>query len=101
MVYFNLNGVIGEKTNNLSFYKNVLGEYGSPLTDYAYQFERKLINLEHAIQKYVFGTMEAYWEVSRVLYPLQEIGLSSESKVSVNDFKSLVNAKLPENTLCS
>lgn len=98
MVYFNLNGVIGEKTHNLSFYKNVMGEYCSPLTDYAHQFERKLINLEHAIQKYVFGTMETYWEVSRVLYPLQEIGLSSESKISVNDFESLVNVKLPENT---
>lgn len=98
MLYFNLNGVIGEKTNDQSFYKNVIGEYCSPLTDYTYQFERSLINLEHLIQKNVYGTMEAYWDVSRVLYPLQEIGLSSESKFSVNDFESLVNAKLPEST---
>lgn len=98
MLYFNLNGVLGEKNNDQSFYKNLMGEYCSPLTNYAYQFERKLINLEHSIQKYVFGTMEAYWEVSRVLYPLQEIGLSSESKFSVKDFESIVNKKLPENT---
>ena len=98
MLYFNLNGVIGEKNNDQSFYKNLMGEYCSQLTDYTYQFEVKLITLEHSIQKNVFGTMEAYWEISRVLYTLQEIGLSSESKFSVKDFESLVNTTLPENT---
>lgn len=99
MLYFNLNGVMGEQNNDQSFYKNVMGEYCSPLTDYAYQFERKLINLEHSIQKDVFGTIEAYWGVSRVLYPLQEIGLSSESKLSVQDFGAIVIKNLPEDTL--
>ena len=73
MLYFNLNGVMGEQNNDQSFYKNVMGEYCSPLTDYSYQFERKLINLEHSIQKDVFGTIEAYWGVSRVLEPIQNI----------------------------
>ena len=43
MLYFNLNGVKGEQNNNQPFYKNGMEEYHSPLMDYAYQFERKLI----------------------------------------------------------
>ncbi|TCB47469.1 hypothetical protein E0H83_03030 [Acinetobacter terrestris] len=99
MLFFNLNGVVGEKNNDQSFYKNLMGEYFSLLTEYTYQFEKQLINLEHSIQKCVFGKMEAYWEASKVLYSLQEIGLSSESKLSVQDFESIVIKNLPENTL--
>lgn len=98
MLFFNPNGVVGEKNSDQSFYKNLMGEYCSLLTEFTDQFEKKLINLEHSIQKCVFGKLEVYWEVSRVLYPLQEIGLSSESKLSVQDFESMVSKNLPENT---
>lgn len=98
MIYFNLNGVLSEKNNSQSFYKDAIGQYCSQLTDYAHHFEKKMIILEHTIQKTVFGTMEEFWLVSRALYLLQEIGLSSESQFSVDDFESIVKEKIPEST---
>lgn len=99
MFYFNLNGVVDTQGAEQSFYKSEIGEYCSPLTDYAYQFEKRLITLEHLIQKDVFGSLEVYWEFSKVLYPLQEIGLSSESKLSVQDFESILSKNTPEHIL--
>lgn len=40
MLFFNLNGVVGEKNNDQSFYKNLMGEYCSLLTEFTDQFEK-------------------------------------------------------------